>query len=264
VGETDNLEVAISNYYEKISSPILSDLKVDISGIDVKDVYPRILPDLFKGSQLVVVGQYQGDGPVNAALSGKVGDKSRRFVMKSQSLSEDESCDFLARLWATRRIGYLLEEIRLHGTGDELVDEVRRLGIKFGIVTPYTSFLVTEKERATLDAAAPAAEEALSKKQVTGRGAVQIAKATQQYKAQDRAEQVVSQMLRYKGDKTFMLKDGLWVDSVYVEGSSVKEIAFGSDEYFRLIDAEPGISLYLSVATNVLVSYKGSNYKITE
>ena len=264
VSENDNLEVAISSYYEKISSPLLSDIEIDFTGIKVKDTYPRMLPDLFKGSQLLQIGRYKGEGPVTVTLSGKVGKKERRFVLKNQKLGREESHNFLPRLWAARRIGYLLEEIRFHGSKRELVDEVKKLGLKFGIVTPYTSFLVTEKERHALDAAAPEATRAFAEGKVTGVGAVKIAKATQRFKAEEQAVRVESQMIKYKEDKTFYLKNGFWADSDYEEGSAVKEILFNSEEYFRLISEKPGIAKYLSVAVNIIVRYEGVNYKIIE
>jgi len=264
VDQEDDLEVAISGYYEKISSPLLSDLKITFKGIEAKNSYPRNLPDLFKGSQLVLLGKFAGKGPVSVALSGRVGKKEKKFVLEKQSLSKDVSFGFLPRLWATRRVGYLLEEIRLQGERDELVEEVKKLGLKYGIVTPYTSFLVTEKERRLIAAAAPEAEEALRAKKVTGAGAVKMAKATQVFKAQDRAAQVVSQQIRYKEDKTFYLKDGYWVDSVYEQGSPVKEIKFNSEEFFNLISEKPGIAKYLSVAKNLIIHYEGMNYRISE
>ncbi len=145
VDEQEDIEVAISNYYTKIASPILSDVKIDFENIQIRNAYPRILPDLFKGSQLVLIGKYEGEGPAKVTLRGKIGDKEKKFVLKNQKLTEEESFQFLPRLWSTRRVGYLLEEIRLHGEEPELVDEIKELGIRFGIVTPYTSFLVTEE-----------------------------------------------------------------------------------------------------------------------
>ncbi|MFB0566260.1 MAG: VIT domain-containing protein [Candidatus Aminicenantaceae bacterium] len=264
VGEKDNLEFTLSNYYEKISSPLLSDLKVSFKGIEVKDSYPRSLPDLFRGSQLVILGKFKGKGPVSVILSGKVVKKEKKFILESQALIKDESYKFLPRLWATRRIGYLLEEIRLSGEKDELVEEVKKLGLKFGIVTPYTSFLVTEKERLSIVAAAPEAEEALKARQVTGAGAVKMAKATQIFKKQDRAAQVTSKRIKYKEDKTFYFKDGYWIDSLYEEGSPVREITFNSEDYFRLLFENSGIAKYLSVAKNLIVTYEGVNYKISD
>jgi Ca-activated chloride channel family protein len=264
VAEDENLEVAVSNYYEKISSPLLSDLKIDFKGIEVRDTYPRVMPDLFKGSQLVLIGKYTGKGKVTVVLSGKVGKEAKRFVLRDQDLIKAESYNFLPRLWATRRIGYLIEEIRLQGTNKELVDEVKKLGLKYGIVTPYTSFLVTEKERRSLDMAAPEAEEALKAREVTGAGAVKIARGAQKLKAVAQAPQVVSQMIKFKEDKTFYLRDEYWVDSLYEEGSAVKEVRFNSEEYFSLLAAKPGIAKFLSVAKNIIVNFEGVIYKIVD
>lgn len=262
VSENDNLEVVISQFYEKISSPLLSDIVVKFSGIETKDVYPRILPDLFKGSQLLMIGKYKGTKSVSIELTGKVENKTKQFELKNHGLTKDDSYNFLPRLWATRRIGFLLEEIRLNAAQEELIEEIRRLGIKFGIVTPYTSFLVTEKEQRLLDAAAPEAQEALAARKTTGAGAFRIARANQVFKEQEQAVQVKSQLIRYRANKTFFLRDEVWVDSVFVEGKPVKEIVFGSDDYFKLLSEKPDISKFLSVAGNILFVFEGTNYRI--
>jgi Ca-activated chloride channel family protein len=264
IGETEDLEGALSGFYEKISSPLLSDLAVDFPGIETSQVYPRALPDLFKGSQLVLVGRYRGRGPLKAVLTGRSGRQEKRFVLENVKMETGERYDFLPRLWATRRIGYLLEEIRLRGSNQELVEEIRRLGLKYGIVTPYTSFLVTEREALDLDAAAPSAREAVLGGVVGGAGAVRAAKATQVFKQEDRAAQVVSERILYKDDKTFYLKDGVWTDSEYKEGSPVKEIAFDSDELYRLIAAKPGLAKYLSLSDKLIVVFEGVTYRIIE
>jgi Ca-activated chloride channel family protein len=263
VGENEDLEVAVSGYYEKISSPLLANLALNFKGIETFQSYPRTLPDLFKGSQLVVLGNYKGDGPVSIALSGKVGKEEKRFVLDNQKLVQDEGYNFLPRLWATRRIGFLLEQIRLQGDEKELVDEIRNLGVKYGIVTPYTSFLVTEKEKLTIAAAAPEAQDALAARKSTGAGAVKLAQVNQQFKVQEQASEVSSQVIRYKEDKTFYLKDGFWVDSVYKEGSPAVDIRFNSEGYFQLLRGKPGIAKYLSVAENLVVTFEGKNYRIT-
>jgi Ca-activated chloride channel family protein len=262
VGENEDLEAALSSYYEKISSPLLSDLSLVLKGAEIFNSYPRQLPDLFKGSQLVVIGQYKGDGPVTLTLTGKVGREEKKFVLENLKLAKDETYSFLPRLWATRRVGYLLEEIRLRGSNQELVDEIKRLGLKYGIVTPYTSFLVTEGERDTIAAAAPAAEKAMRSQTATGAGGVQAAKISQSLKDEERASQAASTLIRYKADKTFYLKDGVWVDSGYKDGSPVREVRFGSDAYFQLMTDTPGLSKYLSVSDMLIICYQGVNYKI--
>ena len=262
VGENEDLEVAISGYYEKISSPLLSDVSLKFQGIEPSQMYPTVLPDLFRGSQLVVLGKYRGNGPVSIKLTGKVGKEPKTFVLDNQKLGSDGSYSFLPRLWATRRVGYLLEEIRLHGESPELAAEVRSLGLKYGIITLYTSFLVTEKEREVIAAAAPAAQEALTARKTTGAGAVKLARATQQFKDKDQASEVISEKIRYKEDKVFYFRDGFWVDSLFQEGSDVEEVRFNADAYFELISRVPGIGKYLSIGQNVIISFAGKNYKI--
>ena len=264
VGPNENLEVSLSNYYEKISAPLLSDLVLSASGIEFRDVYPRTLPDLFKGSQLVLVGRYVGAGPATLTLSGKVGKEDRKFVLDGQRLVKDDAYNFLPRLWATRRIGFLLEEIRLRGSSTELVDEVKKLGLRYGIVTPYTSYLVTEKERLSIPAAAPEAQDAFQNRQVSGAGAVKMAAATQAMKSEDRAALAASKLIRYKEDKTFFLKDGFWVDSTFQDGGQTREIKINSDEYFKLLADKPRLAKYFSIGTKVIVCYEGVNFKIIE
>ena len=264
IGETEDLEAAISSFYEKISSPLLSDLTVTFGGIETSQVYPRALPDLFKGSQLVLVGRYRGRGPVSVVLTGKSGREEKRFALAGRAIAKGDSFNFLPRLWATRRIGYLLEEIRLQGSNQELADEIRRLGLKYGIVTPYTSFLVTEREAQVLDAAAPAAREAIVGGVVDGVGAVRAAKATQAFKLEDRAAQVASERILYRDDKTFYLKDGVWTDSEYKEGTPATEVKFNSDAFFKLIAEKPGIAKYLSAGSKMIVIFEGVSYRIVE
>jgi Ca-activated chloride channel family protein len=264
VGEGEDLEVALSGFYEKIASPVLSDLTVEFRGIATDQVYPRTLPDLFKGSQLALVGRYRGRGPVTVVLEGRSGREVKRFVLESRPLETGGRFNFLARLWATRRIGYLLEEIRLHGSSEELVGEVRRLGLKYGIVTPYTSFLVTEREAERLDAAAPEAREAVLGGVVGGVGAVKAARATQAFKLEDRAVQVLSERILYKDDKTFYLKDGVWTDSEYRADAPIMKVVFNSVDFYRLLGDKPGLSRYLSVARDLIVVFEGVNYRIVE
>lgn len=263
VAETEDLELALSGFYEKISSPVLADLSLTFDGLEVFQTYPKDLPDLFRGSQLVLLGKYRGEGPVSIILKGRVGQEEKTFTLSNQKLTRDGQLYFLPRLWAARRIGYLLEEIRLHGEDKELVDEIRSLGLRFGIVTPYTAFLVTEKERRTIAAASPEAREALAGRQVTGAGAVKLARSTQLFKLVDQAPEVVSESIRYKEGKTFYLRQGFWVDSLYPEGSPVVLVRFNSEDYFQLLREKPGLAVYLSVAPNLIVVFEGVNYRIS-
>ncbi|MFN0085600.1 MAG: VIT and vWA domain-containing protein, partial [Blastocatellia bacterium] len=143
----EDIEVRVSNFFNKVNHPVLSDLKIDWGGAATELVYPRTTPDLFHGSQVVLVGRYRPgkSGRHEMTLTGKVNGRERRFAYKDLSFPEkDSDHQFLANLWAMRRVGYLLDQIRGNGESKELRDEIVELGTRFGIVTPYTSTLVLE------------------------------------------------------------------------------------------------------------------------
>jgi Ca-activated chloride channel family protein len=144
-----NKEIAtrIDTFYDKVRYPVLSDLKLTTSGaVRLREIYPLRLPDLFRGGQLLVMGRYRGQGHSAITLEGKVSGAARRFVYEASFSSEQKENDFLPRLWAHRKIAYLLDAIRMKGELAELKQEVIHLATRFGIVTPYTSWLVVEEK----------------------------------------------------------------------------------------------------------------------
>lgn len=142
------MERRLSAFFDRVAYPLLTDLALHIPGASVHDVYPRDLGHLYRGGQLLVVGRYRGDGAARVELSAHVsGEQAERsFAFDVAFPQAQEQNAFLPRLWATRKIGYLLDEIRLRGERAELRDEVVVLARRFGIVTPYTSYLVAEDE----------------------------------------------------------------------------------------------------------------------
>ncbi len=140
----EDIEVKVSALYDKISHPVLTELKLKTgSGVMLTEMYPNQLPDLFHGGQLVVLGRYNGHGAAALTLSGKVGEEAREFVYETTfpEKTGDERA-FVEGLWARRKVGYLLDQIRTNGEQKELKDEVIALAKKHGIATPYTSYLV--------------------------------------------------------------------------------------------------------------------------
>lgn len=144
----EDLEHKVSTFYTKISDPVLTDLEVKLEGAEwVRNRYPKNLPDLFYGDQLVVLGRFgaeQKEGKV--LVTGLVNGEKQTFRLPVTFATPKSDTAFVAHLWATRRVGYLLDQIRLHGESDELKEEVVELARHYGIVTPYTTFLIVEDE----------------------------------------------------------------------------------------------------------------------
>ena len=142
----EDLEVKVSSFFTKIKEPLLTNLKLGLPGsIRASKFYPNPLPDLFRGDQLVLVGRYSAEGEGDLILEGTLNGSPKRMT-ESVKFRGDSGNEFIAQLWALRRVGWLLDEIRLRGENRELRDEVVDLARRFAIVTPYTSYLIVEDE----------------------------------------------------------------------------------------------------------------------
>lgn len=144
----EDIEVKVSSFFSKIKEPVLTNPTLKFTGdIRATKLYPSPLPDLFKGEQLVLVGRYSGHGEAAIVVEGKVNGNARKYGYDLKFPETMSGNEFIPRLWATRRVGYLLDEIRLHGENNELRDEVTELARRYGIVTPYTAYLIAEDEK---------------------------------------------------------------------------------------------------------------------
>ncbi|MCC7510623.1 MAG: VWA domain-containing protein [Planctomycetes bacterium] len=140
----EDMEVKVSNFANKIASPVLSDVKMRIDGAEIHDLHPQVPGDVFAGTQLSVLGRFDKPGKHQLILEGTVNGTKRAYEYTIEFKESDNAKAYLPRMWAVRRVGYLMDQINLKGQNKEVVEEIVRLGTKFGIVTPYTSFLVVE------------------------------------------------------------------------------------------------------------------------
>lgn len=144
----EDIEVKVSNFFTKIKEPVLASPKVTFpDSVRVTKMYPATLPDVFKGEQLVVAGRYSGKADGAIRLEGSVNGETKSYTHDANFADKSSDHEFIPRLWATRRVGHLLDEIRLRGENKELKDEVSELARKYNIVTPYTAYLIMEDER---------------------------------------------------------------------------------------------------------------------
>ncbi len=145
IAPNEDLEIKTSALFTKLSNPVMTDLELKADGIEWTAVVPGNLPDLFRGGRLIVVGRYRGAGPTALRLRGRIGKERKEFVYDAAFPAQRTDHAFVAALWAQRRLGQLLEAIRLNGRDPELIREIERIGRKHGLVTPYTSQILVEE-----------------------------------------------------------------------------------------------------------------------
>jgi Ca-activated chloride channel family protein len=265
----ESIEEEVSTFYAKISTPLLSDIELDFGDLRVEETYPYPLPDLFAGTQLVVVGRYQEGGSTDVVLRGQVNGEQMEFEYENLRFSDRGGDEFIPRLWATRKIGYLLNEIRLHGEGREMIEEIVDLSVRYGIMTPYTSFLVEEEQDIfTPEGREEAAQEMWMQATAVpapavGAGAVEDAENREALRSTDKAADS-SEQVKYAGDKVFVLREGIWTDTTYDSSMETVKIGFGSEDYFALLAAHPEWGQYFSVGQELIVVLDGTAYQVSE
>lgn len=290
----ENMEIKISSFFGKVSDPVLSDVSVDVAGVKISDSYPsKDLPDIFVGSQLMILGRYNDSGKVAITLKGKSGDVKQTYILDATFAENNSDNEFLPQLWASRKIGYLLDEIRLH-SNQELIDEVVRLSKKYGIPTEYTSFLADERKT---DAdlkhdAQRIKKEALAAAKVKT-GSYGVAQSTNASMSRNNAqipaaapsvsagntqvlgtmapngriggtyqnamdETVVVANVQNVARRTFYQRGTFWEDADLKPDQKFTQIKQFSEAHFKLLKAYPKLSQY-STLGNVRVILENSN-----
>ncbi|MCZ6603318.1 MAG: hypothetical protein O6952_09955, partial [Planctomycetota bacterium] len=231
-------------------------------------------------------------------LSGSFLGEQKEFVFEG-TFAKEAKRPAIPRLWALRKVGYLLDQIRLNGVSKEVKDEIVRLAKKYGIITPYTSYLVMEEGEVTGLHPLPAPRRALRRhfgglrdtgaertagKRVArapramgiskGRGSQDLSGTIQKFRErinlgrleQDDFEKSsrIDEVIRKVGEKTFYKDGALWVDSASPSEEEAKRITYLSDAYFALLREKPGVAPYLAIGARVRVYHAGTLYEIVE
>jgi Ca-activated chloride channel homolog len=267
------LDEVVSGFYNKVSTPVLTDISLDFGGAQVEDIYPEPLPDIFAGTQLVVAGRYRAGGPATITLTGKVNGTATSFTYQGQSFVTQGGDDFLPRLWATRKIGYLLNQIRLNGEQPELVQAIVDLSVRFGIVTPYTSYLITEDDILTQQGRDEAAQKESARIEsaptvTSGQDAVVQAGASNSMAEGDAAPAAPAEeyadAVQLVGSRSFVNQNGVWTETTF-DPSTMQtiKVQFASDDYFKLLELRPDLAEAFAIGDHVIAISQGVAFEVT-
>ncbi len=276
VRPNEDIEAKVSSFFSKVTSPVLSDIALDYGSIMTYDQFPRELPDLFKGSQLIALGRYKKSGEAELRLSGTVRGAKQTFIYQVEFPRRNTKHDFIPRLWAARKIGFLLDEIRLRGQTDELVDEVVALSKKYGIMTEFTSFLIdADEEMARPEVARGIVGAKIRKANEAQRGSWAVSQSQNVYKYQNQAQtvknvfydqdgkQVQIDSVRHVAGRTFFYRNGTWIDATYVKGQEILQVQNFSEAYFQISQNSVDVNQYLALGPNVIVNLGGQAVQIS-
>lgn len=295
----EHLQSSIASFYDKIKSPALTNIDIDFGSMKAYQYYPAVIPDLFKGSSITLLGRYRNNGNTKIVLKGDFLDEKKSFVLEQTIARQKSRYEFLPVLWALRRVGYLLDLIRIHGEKAEIVDEIVHLARTHGIVTPYTSYLIVEDEvhqpQRRNDVltygnmpvfqqgtGAQMEEERQRLKKKSGQAGVERSEEfynlynADQVGASRQGEERIPQAalstagrqnaMIHKAGRAFYQSGDFWVDSYLQSKTHVKKerIRFGSKAYFDFVRAHPQQAPLLALGKNVRFYMNDIYYEVYE
>jgi Ca-activated chloride channel homolog len=280
-----SVEVAVGSLLQKIRHPALVNLRIVDAPVRLLDRQPADLPDLFYGEELVLFGRYRGTGVGDIVLEGERQGHRERFTARADFATVEHSNGFIPPLWASRKIGELTRTARLEGATPALVEEIRDLGLRYGILTEYTSYLVVEPGAAegpvAMDRLDQAARGGVSAaREMSGSTAFQraeasskMAQATSLSAADEAAEERMANAApsapgsravesKRAGGRVFVLRGGVWTDIAHKTAQRIVTVAPYSDAYFALVRAMPELAPCLGVGDAVVLSGRRVSVKI--
>ena len=258
----EDIEDAVSSLFRKMNEPVLVDVGINFGQIVTKGLTPKNLPDLFRGEQLTILGRYDGHADTTLKLRGIIGSEQYEFSKDVHFSELEPDNDYLPHLWAKGRIAELVDQAALGDGSAELYKEIERLSKKYGVPTPYTSFVdaddgslrkVYDDSRISeaYTAAIPIPERIKYSRELEERKSAR-------YKQQDADT-------RYIGRKAFHRHDSMWVDVEYDGTSERQMVEFDSEAYYELMNHLPDLAKYSKLAKGALsmiICHKGVNYEV--
>jgi Ca-activated chloride channel family protein len=153
VADGDDGSAAARRFHERVRNPLLTDIQIDWGGLQVSDVYPRRIPDLFGSGPVIVSGRYTAGGRGVVRLRGTMsGQAFEREIAVELPESQAEN-DVLATLWARRRVEDLLSDDYAGAQSGEVREDLRAeitgLGLEYRLLTKFTSFVAVEETTVT-------------------------------------------------------------------------------------------------------------------
>jgi Ca-activated chloride channel family protein len=251
-------------------------------------MHPSGPVDIFAGEDLVILARYSGSGDAIVRFDGQTTSGPVSWSSRVSFPDRSRENPFVARLWATQRVGYLSAEKRKHGGSQEIDDEIRDLGERFGIPTEFSSYLVVEPGMNRPDRLiGRVGGVQLQSIVVTGAGAPMSAPAVQFEAAKTAAAQRSVTSLSAAdsaagfggssvtrrdgregnvtraGNVTFVLRDSVWTDVRYKKTGTVLQVKPFSDAYFKLIEMLPDLREALTVGERVIVAGQSMAIELT-
>ena len=271
VQPNEDVEHAVGVVAQRLTAPIATNVRLVCDGVTIRQIQPDGQQDLFVGQDMTLFVRYRGAGQATLTFAGDSPDGPVRWTERVTFPDRSRDNAFVAKLWAVQRVGWLSAERRRAGANTELDNELRELGTKYSIPTELTSYLVVEPgmvippqpaaQVANASSTAPvqafeAARAAADQRAVKSladaagaTGAVAGGRGARRDEGESRAATA-----RQVGDRTFLMKEGRWLDARFKDQTRRVSVKPFSAAYFALVEKLPELKAMFALGERVTVA----------
>ena len=275
----EEIDVKVAGLYDRLSNPVLTDVELAFGGLRPNSLYPARLPALFQGSQFIIAGRYRDGGEHEVSIGGmQAGEKITHTYAVHFPEKASAANDFVAPLWAARKIGFLLQEIRLHGEDKELVDEIVHLSRKFGILTEYTEFIAVDSADMSVKELREEVHNRMQDAHRNEAGQWAFNQAGNDLALQQR-ESIAAEdntyvdrsgkrrqvdNIRQIGRRTFYRKDDGWVEAEEAGDRKARDVKLFSEEYYELVRTDADFARAQELGSGITINVGGERITVKE
>jgi Ca-activated chloride channel family protein len=148
VGLDDSAGEAVDLFYERAAHPALADIELDFRGMQVSDVYPRIIPDLFVGRPVLIAGRFEGDSPAEVVIRGRAGGERHTIHLSVDPGTAEAEHPGIESVWARTKIADLSDQ-ESFDPSLELRQEITDTSLAYRLLCQYTAFVASDESRKT-------------------------------------------------------------------------------------------------------------------
>jgi len=146
ISHGDNFPRQAQAFRRKLTRPVASDVRIRFEGVDVYDVVPQVLPNLYHGSPVRLYARYRGAGPAEVRIEAEVNGTALNQAITVELPRRNDDNPEIERMWAWHKIDRLSTAARPAGNDQSVIDDIVALGEEYSIVTQHTSFIVLEND----------------------------------------------------------------------------------------------------------------------
>ena len=252
VAAGEDLAPVVERFFRRLAEPRLTQLDVRAEGVTLTQVTPQTLPDVFRGSQVLITGRWSGGPRAQLKVSAESATGPVSFSKAVDFSAGGDLTAFVPRLHATRRIGVLLDLMRLQGETPEILREARDLSQRYGVLTPWTGAWLVPQSKAPspsrwVGSAAATSEQLQRMRTLVAPG------------DDDGAAGSVALL----GGRTLLRRDAGWTELALVLAASdpwaarLERVEEGSERWEALLQEQPALSAVFALGPPLLLEHAG-------